>query len=95
MNSENPHPTSDETAANVADAATQAWETTREKASEALQTGEKYVRANPGTSALGIFGFGLLVGLLVGYSIAHEERDDYSVSARKLAKRWGNKLNFD
>ena len=66
-----------------------------EKAGEALKSGERYVRENPGTSVLSIFGCGFLLGLLLGWSIAHEEHESYSKSARKLAKRWGGKLNFD
>ena len=84
-----------ETADKVSEAASQAWETTREKAGDALQTGERYVRDNPGTSVLSIFGIGFLIGMLVGWSVAHEEQDDYSASARKYAKRWGKKLNLD
>lgn len=95
MDTENSFPPTSDTAAKVTDAATQAWETTRDKAGEALQTGERYVRENPGTSVLSIFGLGFLLGLLVGYGMAHEEHDDYSASARKFAKRWGKKLNFD
>ncbi len=101
MNPENLNPDSFSTPADtaatakIADAATQAWETTREKAGEALQTGERYVRDNPGTSVLSIFGLGFLLGLLVGWSVAHEESDDYARSARRFAKRWGNKLNLD
>jgi len=75
--------------------AAQAWETTKEKAGEALQTGERYVRENPGASVLSIFGLGVVVGLLVGYGIAHEDRDDYSASARKFLKQWGRKMNLD
>lgn len=88
-------PTSATTAEQVSGAATQAWETTQEKAREALYTGERYVRENPGTSALSIFGFGLLVGALVGYSIAHEDHDDYSAGTRKMLKRLSQKLNLD
>ena len=100
MNTENPIPPeaaekASETAEKITDAANQAWEATREKAGEALQTGEKYVRDNPGTSVLSIFGLGFLVGVLVGWSVAHEDQDDYSASARKFAKRWGKKLNLD
>ena len=76
-------------------AARQAWDTTREKAGEALQTGERYVREYPATSVLSTFGFGFLLGLLVGWAIAHEERDSYSASARKFARRWGRTLNLD
>jgi len=74
----------------AADKASRAWETTREKASDALQTGERYVRENPGTSALSILGLGFLLGFLAGWSLAHEERDDYSASARKFLRRWGH-----
>lgn len=100
METDNPIPpeTSDrlnETTEKISDAATQAWDTTREKAGEALDTGEKYVRENPGTSVLSIFGLGVLVGVLIGWSVAHEDRDDYSATARKYAKRWGKKLNLD
>jgi cytochrome c biogenesis protein ResB len=79
----------------VTEAANKAWSATQEKAREAVQSGERYVRENPGTSALTIFGFGVMVGLLVGYSLAHEERDDYSASTRKLLKRWSHKLNLE
>jgi ElaB/YqjD/DUF883 family membrane-anchored ribosome-binding protein len=83
------------TEANTAtDAATQAWKTTKEKAGDALQTGERYVRENPGTSALSIFGFGLLIGLLLGWGLAHDE-DNYSTRSRKFMRRWGHKLNLD
>jgi hypothetical protein len=77
----------------VTAAATKAWETTREKAGEALHTGERYVREHPGTSVLSIFGLGFLLGILVGWSAAKE--DDYATYARKLARRWGHKLNLD
>ena len=79
----------------ASDAASRAWEATKEKSGEALQTGERYVWENPRTSVLSIFGLGFVLGLLVGWSLAHEERDDYSTSARKFAKRWGHKLNLD
>ena len=100
MNTDNLNPNDtaenlNETTAKVSEAASQAWETTREKAGEALQSGERYVRDNPGTSVLSIFGIGFVLGLLVGWSVAHEEQDDYSASARKFAKRWGKKLNID
>lgn len=78
----------------AADTAARAWETTREKAGEALQTGERYVRENPGTSAVSLLGFGFLLGLLAGWSLAHEERDSYSASTRRFVKRWGHKLDL-
>ena len=76
-------------------AANQAWESAREKATDALASGERYVRGNPGTSVLSVFGLGFILGLLVGWSVAHEEHDDYATSARKFVKRWGRKLNLD
>lgn len=76
------------------ESAAQAWETTKEKAGEALQSGERYVRDNPGTSVLGVFGGGLLLGVLIGWRLGREERDDYSASTHKFLKRWGHKLNL-
>ncbi len=75
--------------------AAQAWETTKAKAGEALQSGGRYVQDNPGTSVLSVFGGGLLLGVLIGWSLATEEKDDYAESARKFFKRWGHKLNLD
>jgi len=75
--------------------AAQAWEATKDKAGEALHNGERYVRDNPGTSVLSVFGGGLLLGVLIGWSLAREERDDYSASTRRFLKRWGHKLNLD
>ena len=77
------------------ESAAQAWETTKEKAGEALHTGERYVRDNPGTSVLGVFGGGLLLGVLIGWSLGREERDDYSASTHKFLKRLGHKLNLE
>lgn len=94
MSYEDPAPPTSPTGETLADAATQAWKSTTEKAGETLQTGERFVRDNPGTSVLSIFGLGFLLGLLVGWSVAHKERDDYATRARKLGKTWGHKLNF-
>jgi hypothetical protein len=44
---------------------------------------------------LSIFGIGFVLGLLVGWSVAHESREDYASQARKFGKRWGHKLNLD
>lgn len=95
MNDQNPIPHTQAPPEPFGEAAQHAWNTTRDKAGEALQSGERYVRENPGTSVLSIFGFGFLLGLLGGWSIAHEEQDRYLRSARSLAKRWGHKLNLD
>lgn len=95
MNHEDPTaPTATTTTQAAKEGATQAWETTKEKADEALHIGERYVRDNPGTSVLGVFGAGLLVGLLVGWGVAHEERYDRTASTRKFLKRWGHKFNL-
>lgn len=96
MNSNDPtNPTTDTTPQTIKEGAAQAWETTKEKAGEVLHTGERYVRDNPGTSVLSVFGGGLLLGLLIGWSIAREEQDDYSDKTRKFFKRMGHKLNLD
>lgn len=95
MNDDEPINQTTENAEAAADSAKQAWETTKAKAEEALQTGERYVRDNPGASVLGVFGAGIALGLLIGWSLAHEERDDYATSTRKFLKRWGHKLSHD
>jgi hypothetical protein len=95
MNQNESFPGTTTDAPSTADAASQAWASTKDKAGEALQSGERYVRENPGTSALSIFGLGFVLGLLVGWSLAHEDRDNYSTSARKFMKRWGHNLNLD
>jgi len=92
MINEDPKPSTPEPNT-VTDTAAKAWETTKEKAGEALETGERYVREHPGTSVFSIFGLGFLLGLLVGWNAAKE--DDYAKSARKFAKRWSHKLNLD
>jgi hypothetical protein len=71
------------------------WDTTKEKAAEALESGERFVRANPCTSTLSVLGVGFVLGLLVGWSMAHESHDDYAAQVRKLRKDWGRKLNLD
>jgi ElaB/YqjD/DUF883 family membrane-anchored ribosome-binding protein len=94
MNTNEPLQAATNEAKSATEAATQAWETTKEKAGEALQTGERYVRENPGTSVLSIFGFGLLLGLLLGWGLA-QDHDNYSTRSRKFMRRWGHRLNFD
>lgn len=95
MNNDEPtNPVAAESQAMAARAA-QAWDTTKEKAGEALQTTERYVQQHPGTSVLGLFSAGLLIGVLVGWKMAHEERDSYLTNAHKFLKRWGHKLHLD
>ena len=79
----------------AAQTAAEAWEATKDKAGEALQNGERYVRENPRTSTLTVLGTGFVLGLVVGWSLAHESRDDYATQARRFSKRWGHKLNLD
>jgi len=93
-----PYPTpppSGEKSETIGDTAREAWESTKEKAGDALHSGERYVRENPGTSVLSIFGFGFVLGLLVGWSVAHETHDTYARRAGRWARGWGDKLNFD
>lgn len=94
MNDQDPTPTTQAGPESMSNTAKQTWNTAREKAVEALHAGERYVQTNPATSALSIFGFGFLLGLLVGWSIAQEEHDSYSTRAQKIAKQWGHKLNL-
>src|SRR5437868_5820709 len=62
MINENPTPPASEPVPTATEAATKAWETTRQKAGEVMETGERYVRDHPGTSVLSIFGFGVALG---------------------------------
>lgn len=79
----------------VADEAANAWEATKGKAADALHTSERYVRDNPGTSVLSVFGAGLALGVLIGWSVAHESRHSYSDTAQDFLRRLGRKLNID
>ena len=71
------------------------WEATKEKAAEAMKSGERYVRENPGTSTLSVLGIGFGLGLLVGWGLAHESHDDHATQVRKLVKRLRRELNLD
>jgi ElaB/YqjD/DUF883 family membrane-anchored ribosome-binding protein len=79
----------------IADEATHVWESTKGKASEILQSSDRYVREHPGTSVLGVFGAGMLVGALLAWSVAHEQRDDAADSIHRFLTRLGRKLNID
>ncbi len=79
----------------VAGGAVQAWESTKGKASEAIQSSERYVRDNPGTSVLSVFGAGIALGVLIGWTVAHESRHSYTDSAHDFLRRLGRKLNLD
>ncbi len=79
----------------VAGGAVQAWENTKGKASEAIQSSERYVRDNPGTSVLSVFGAGIALGVLIGWTVAHESRHSYTDSAHDFLRRLGRKLNLD
>lgn len=79
----------------VAREAGQAWGNTKEKAAEVIHSGERYVREHPGTSVLGIFSAGMLVGALVAWAAAHEQRNDTADSIHHFLTRLGRKLNLD
>ncbi|MDI1312288.1 hypothetical protein [Prosthecobacter sp.] len=79
----------------IAKEAGQAWSHTKEKAGEVLHSGERYLRDHPGTSMLGVFGAGVLVGALAAWSLAHEQRDDASDIIHRFFSRLGRKLNLD
>ncbi len=96
MNSNDPtNPATEPTPQTIKEGAAQAWEATKEKASDVIHTGERYVRDHPGTSVLSVFGGGLLLGVLIGWSITRGDQDDYTEKTRKFFKRWGHKLHLD
>lgn len=75
--------------------ANEALQATKERATEALQSTERYVQEHPATSVLGVFGAGILVGGLIAWSIAHEQRQDSADVVHQFLKRLGRKLNID
>lgn len=83
------------TASETAGAADRALGRTKEKAAEVLQSGERLLREHPGTSALGVFGAGMLVGALVAWSVAREQQDDTADRIHRLLNRLARKLNLD
>lgn len=83
------------TASDTAGAADRALRRTKEKAAEVLQSGERLLRDHPGTSALGVFGAGVIVGALVAWSVAREQRDDTADRIHRLLTRLGRGLNID
>ena len=96
MNYDDPtNPTTATTSQTATEGAAKVWEATKEKAGEVLHTGERYVRDNPGTSVLSVFGGGLLLGLLIGWCMAREDQDDYTHRTGKFLNRWGHKLHLD
>lgn len=86
-------PSTTETQALTARAA-QAWDATKEKTAETLKSGERYIQEHPGYTALGVFSAGMVLGLLAGWRMARDERDDYADCARDFFQRWGHKLNL-
>jgi hypothetical protein len=72
-----------------------AWNHTQEKAADVLQSGQRYLRDHPGTSVLGVFGAGVLVGAIFAWSLAHEQRDEASDSIHRFFTRLGRRLNLD
>lgn len=96
MNYDDPtKPTAATTSQTATEGAAKVWEATKERAGEVLHTGERYVRANPATSVLSVFGGGLLLGVVIGWCMAREDQDDYTHKTAKFLNRLGNKLHFD
>ena len=80
----------------VAGEAAHAWDSTKEKASEALHSSKRYVRDHLGPSVLGVFGAGMLVGAFLAWSAAqNERRSEPSDSIHRLLARLGRRLNLD
>lgn len=79
----------------VAGEASQVWTHTKEKAGDVLQSGGRYVSEHPGTSVLGVFGAGLVIGALVAWAIANDQRDEATDSIHRFLARLGRRLNLD
>ena len=79
----------------TAEDAGRVWDNTKGKAAEALQAGAFYVREHPGTSVLGVFGAGMLIGAFVACSVVHEQRNEAADSLHRFLTRLGRKLNLD
>ena len=79
----------------IAEGASQAWVSTKEKAGEVVQSGERLVRDNPGTTVLSVCGLGFLLGLTVGWIVSKAATEERCWCADKFLRRWGHKLNLD
>ncbi|MBN8421067.1 MAG: hypothetical protein J0L73_19270 [Verrucomicrobia bacterium] len=79
----------------VAAEAGRAWNNTKEKAAEALHSSQRYVREHLGSSVLGVFGAGMVVGALLAWTVAHEQRNDTAENIHRFLARLGRKLNLD
>lgn len=72
-----------------------AWPRTKEKASEALHTSQRYVHDHPGTSVLGGFVVGMVVGALLAKTAAHAQPNDTAESIHRFLARLGRKLDLE
>jgi hypothetical protein len=71
------------------------WESAKESAAEAEQRGEECVRENPVPAIVAAFGGGLLLGVLVGWSIAESRHETYRDACRRLTREWQHRLHLD
>ncbi len=71
-----------------------AWETTRETASGALETGKRHIREQPVQSIGEALGFGLLLGIAIGWALGRSAQDDYRQLGRRLSHNLRDRLNL-
>ena len=65
-----------------------------EVAREAVEGGEECVRAHPFSSIGVAFGGGLVLGLLIGWSLAEEKHEDVPQRCRRLLRDWQRRLHL-
>ena len=61
---------------------------------EAIEEGEECVRTHPFSSVLAAFGGGLILGMLVGWSIAEQRHEDVSDRCRRLLRNWQRRFHL-
>ena len=69
-------------------------DTARESATEALESGERWVRENPIPAILTALGGGILIGALLGWNAAESRHRDYRDTCRELAREWQHRLHL-
>ena|SRR5688500_13354513 len=61
---------------------------------EAVEEGEECVRTHPFSSIVVAFGGGLILGMLVGWSIAEQRHEDMSDRCRRVLRDWQRRLHM-
>jgi hypothetical protein len=79
---------------NPTESATRAWENTREKAEEIVDSGETCVRENPGSAMLTAFLGGMLVGGFIGWRVAENRAHHTQHLIRDAMRDLQRRLHF-